>query len=120
MPRSNRFGLFWCIRQAGMLVRCQQWQVSPLRRPGRNFDVAASDVLRSYRKGILTAALAFSGCATQCAEQRDLDGFIQRRAVCDHFRGELPDPADTARMNEIVKNANEFCAGTDAQLRALK
>jgi len=50
----------------------------------------------------------------------DLDTFLERRAACDHWRGEVPDPPDPARMREIEQQSAEWCKGTDAQLAALK
>jgi hypothetical protein len=50
----------------------------------------------------------------------DLETFLQRRAICDHLRGEIPDPPDARRMREIEQQTNEYCTGTDAQLAQLK
>lgn len=77
-------------------------------------------MLKLQRHGVFLVALALAGCVTPSNDKRDLDSFVQRRALCDHFRGELPDPAEKARMDEVIKKANEACAGTDAQLKALK
>ncbi|MBZ8142477.1 hypothetical protein CLD22_21575 [Rubrivivax gelatinosus] len=77
-------------------------------------------MFKARHRGLVIVALAFAGCTVQRADKRDLDRFIQSREACDHFRGELPDPTETARMDEVIKKANEACAGTDAQLRALK
>ena len=50
----------------------------------------------------------------------DLAAFLERRAACDHFRGEVPDPPDAARMREIEAQVTAYCTGTDAQLARLK
>jgi hypothetical protein len=50
----------------------------------------------------------------------DLGTFIQRRAECDHARGEFPDPPDPHRVREVVMQVAKYCTGTDAQLAALK
>lgn len=50
----------------------------------------------------------------------DLGTFLQRRAACDHVRGEFPDPPDVERAKEIELQVAEYCSGTDAQLAALK
>ncbi|MBX3620008.1 MAG: hypothetical protein KF891_08495 [Rhizobacter sp.] len=72
------------------------------------------------RKFCFAAALVLAGCTSTKADTSDVDRFVQRRMMCDHFRGELPDPSDKARLDEVIKKANEYCAGTDAQLKALK
>ena len=50
----------------------------------------------------------------------DLATFLERRAACDHFRGEVPDPPDAERMREIEQRMAATCTGTDAQLAQLK
>ena len=50
----------------------------------------------------------------------DLATFLERRAACDQWRGEVPDPPDPARMREVVQQTDEWCKGTDAQLALLK
>jgi hypothetical protein len=62
--------------------------------------------------------ILLGGCAATAGP--DLDTFLQRRAICDHLRGEIPDPPDAGRMREIEQQTNEYCAGTDAQLAQLK
>jgi hypothetical protein len=57
-------------------------------------------------------------CATPPAP--DLALFLERRAACDHFRGEVPDPPDAERMREIEQQTAATCTGTDAQLAQLK
>jgi hypothetical protein len=52
--------------------------------------------------------------------ESDLDAFLQRRAACDHARGEFPDPPDPKRMRDVEHQVAEYCTGTDAQLAALK
>jgi hypothetical protein len=69
------------------------------------------------------AILATLGaCATPPAADAtpDLATFLERRAACDHWRGEVPDPPDPARMREVVQQTDEWCKGTDAQLAQLK
>jgi hypothetical protein len=69
------------------------------------------------------AALAALGLLCACAAEPatpDLAGFIERRGICDHLRGEFPDPPDPARVREIEQQVVEFCTGTDAQLALLK
>ena len=70
-----------------------------------------------------TTALAALGLLCACAAAPatpDLATFLDRRATCDHFRGEIPDPPDAARMREIEQQTTQYCTGTDAQLALLK
>ena len=70
-----------------------------------------------------TTALAALGLLCACAAAPatpDLATFLDRRATCDHFRGEIPDPPDAARMREIEQQMTQYCTGTDAQLALLK
>ena len=48
----------------------------------------------------------------------DVARFKERRDLCDHFRGE--DPYDRERRRFLGENLNRYCAGTDAELAALK
>jgi len=50
----------------------------------------------------------------------NVDKFFERRGICDHLRGEFPDPPDPVRAKEIIEGVNEYCTGTDAQLADLK
>ena len=63
----------------------------------------------------LAALVALAACATD-APTPDLASFLERRAACDHLRGEIPDQPDAAFLREI----DQACGGTDAQLAALK
>ena len=48
----------------------------------------------------------------------DVAVFIEKRDLCDHFRGE---PAyDEERRKFLLKNMNELCAGSDSELSSLK
>jgi hypothetical protein len=66
----------------------------------------------------VVALAALSGCAT--APPVDLASFLERRATCDHLRGEVPDPPDSQRLREIEQGVAQYCTGTDAQLAQLK
>jgi hypothetical protein len=75
--------------------------------------------------GIERAAtsLATLGLLVACAAEPatpDLATFLERRATCDHFRGEIPDPPDAQRMREVEQQIDAFCTGSDAQLALLK
>ena len=72
------------------------------------------------------AALAILATLGACATPPvadatpDLATFLERRAACDHWRGEVPDPPDPVRMREVMQQTGEWCKGTDAQLAQLK
>ncbi len=65
------------------------------------------------------AAFVVSACASSPAHE-DLRVFLERREICDHLRGEIPDPSDAEAMQDVVAGIQQYCAGTDAQLRAMK
>jgi hypothetical protein len=46
----------------------------------------------------------------------DVAGFIDRQEGCDHMRGEIPDPDQKERLNEVIAEINQLCAGRDAGL----
>ena len=71
----------------------------------------------------VTAAFATLVLLCACAAEPatpDLATFLQHREICDHLRGEVPDPPDEARMRQIVLEQTAYCTGTDAQLASLK
>ena len=69
--------------------------------------------------GILTLALLFIVEAyAQSKWPADVERFIERRDVCDHFRGE--DPYDEERRKFLQQKLTEFCVGTDRELSRLK
>ncbi len=49
----------------------------------------------------------------------DVANFIQRRDVCDHFRGE-PYEGDPERRRFVEQQSNRYCTGTDRELAALR
>jgi len=63
---------------------------------------------------LLAALLTLAACATDATP--DLATFLERRAACDHLRGEIADQPDAALLREI----DQACSGTDARLAALK
>lgn len=65
------------------------------------------------------ALILLGACATEAALP-DLATFLERRSVCDHFRGEIPDPPAEERLREVQQKMTEYCTGTDAQLALLK
>ena len=63
-------------------------------------------------------AAATTPALAQEALPTDVQRFVQRRDLCDHFRGEEPYDAD--RRAFLEARTREFCTGTDADLDALK
>ncbi|NZA27213.1 hypothetical protein H0E84_12555 [Luteimonas sp. SJ-92] len=54
------------------------------------------------------------------ASPEDVQSFMAERDLCDHFRGEIPDPEDSQRMDEVISAIDRHCTGTDARLDALR
>jgi hypothetical protein len=48
----------------------------------------------------------------------DVSAFMEKRNLCDHFRGE--DPYDEERRAFLEENITKFCTGTDVELAELK
>ncbi|MEO5689033.1 MAG: hypothetical protein ABIR54_16870 [Burkholderiaceae bacterium] len=71
------------------------------------------------RLTLCVALACVAGCTTPPATP-DLATYLDRRSTCDHLRGEFPDPPDPVRAREIVQLTDQYCAGSDAQLAALK
>lgn len=51
---------------------------------------------------------------------KDVEKFIAKRESCDHFRGEIPDPGEKRRMQEVNREIEKWCKGTDKRLAQLK
>ena len=60
-----------------------------------------------------------AGCASAPATP-DLRAYLERREMCDHFRGEFPDPPDPQRMREVNEQVAVYCPGSDAPLAQLR
>jgi hypothetical protein len=71
------------------------------------------------RLAAMATVVLLAACATS-SPVPDLAAFLERRATCDHFRGEVPDPPDPQRMREVLQGIADSCPGTDAQLAALR
>lgn len=50
----------------------------------------------------------------------DVQQFIEQRDSCEHFRGEIPEPDEGERMQEVNRQFEKYCRGTDKKLAALK
>ena len=48
----------------------------------------------------------------------DVVNFMERRDLCDHFRGE--DPYNEERRKFLEENLKKYCTGTDKELASLK
>jgi hypothetical protein len=59
-----------------------------------------------------------------CDYPHEVRAFLDRRELCDHFRGEpVPEPADdpgSERRREIESALREHCTGSDAELARLR
>ena len=51
---------------------------------------------------------------------QDVSTFIEHREICDHLRGEIPDPSQVEAMQETLRKIKAYCTGTDATLAKLK
>jgi hypothetical protein len=51
---------------------------------------------------------------------RDVQRFVDKREGCDHMRGEIPEPSDKRRMQEVNREIQKLCKGTDKELVQLK
>jgi hypothetical protein len=68
---------------------------------------------------VSAVGLGLGACTTQPAPD-SLQQFLSDREVCDHLRGEIPEPSDKARLQEVIAEINQYCVGTDARLAAIK
>lgn len=72
---------------------------------------------------IAAGALTLASCATTPgpADCRPaLNDFLERREICDHLRGEIPDPDDPNGLQAAIAAINQQCQGTDEALRRMK
>ena len=69
---------------------------------------------------VLLASCASQGDLSGDHLPRDVQAFIDRRELCDHFRGEIPDPDEVDRMKEVVKDIDRYCTSIDKDLNDLK
>ena len=73
---------------------------------------------RATRAAHAAALCLLAACAAPA--EPDLAAFLDRRATCDHLRGEIPDPPDAQRLRAIEQQIAQACSGSDAQLARLK
>lgn len=76
------------------------------------------------RNALLVVAFLLTSCVapelTGDALPDDVQSFVERRGMCDHFRGEIPGPDDAARMEEVELGVSRYCFSTDRELARLK
>jgi len=69
---------------------------------------------------LLLLAVNFHAVCAEAALPKDVRAFVKKRDGCEHFRGEVPDPSEKARMKEVSRQIHAFCKGTDKALAGLK
>ena len=67
---------------------------------------------------LLLVGMMQAGPAFAARLPDDVARFVERRARCDHFRGE--DSEDPERRAYIAARQQRYCKGSDIQLRRLK
>jgi hypothetical protein len=68
-------------------------------------------------------SLHAQGRQAQGSYPSDVVNFVKDRDDCDTLRGDIPDPEEgisKADMDDIIRNVNKACHGTDERLAALK
>jgi hypothetical protein len=76
--------------------------------------------MKIFRTIIITVlALLMQACVVD-QHSVNIDDFFKRREICEHLRGEFPDPPNPERVQKIIEGIEKYCTGTDAQLAALK
>jgi hypothetical protein len=84
-------------------------------------QMMGTNMLRAMRTLFSIYFSTFFLCS--CAVQQnfaDVDRFVARREICEHYAGEFPDPPNPQRMKEVIDGVNKYCTGTDAELAGLK
>ncbi len=74
-----------------------------------------------FRTHAFLTCLSLAACVTAPEESlADFKKFVDDRDACEHFGGEIPDPPNAERMEEVLEQMTIYCTGTDARLAALK
>lgn len=66
---------------------------------------------------VVLLALTQAACGSEQIPS-DISKFVEQRDLCDHLRGEIPDPGD--EQAQVIDDINQQCRGTDAELQRLK
>lgn len=77
--------------------------------------------MNAYMKTIAGAVL-LGNLSAHAADSlpSDVERFIERRKACDYHRGEIPEPENAVRFQEVLRQIELSCRGTDRQLARLK
>jgi len=59
-------------------------------------------------------------CSSIANDLSELQDYLNDREICDHLRGEIPDPADNEEAAEVVGNINIYCKDADMRLAKMK
>jgi hypothetical protein len=70
----------------------------------------------------VVASIGILGCAAPVESPSSVPGdvakFVERREICDHFRGE--EPYSPGRRAELEQATEKYCRGTDRELISLQ
>ena len=67
---------------------------------------------------ISISTLVYASDQVKTTFPKEVTAFIEKRDLCDHFRGE--DPYDEERRIFLYKNIAKLCTGSDQELATLK
>jgi hypothetical protein len=73
-----------------------------------------------FNRTVLVLAFVTQACFAAEQLPTDVKKYIVKRETCDHLRGEIPDPEDKERLEEVIASINRHCKGTDARLLSLR
>jgi hypothetical protein len=83
---------------------------------------ASLDLSHARRRGAialsLLVAVLSAGARAQQKLPADVARYVERRDLCDHFRGE--EPYDAQRRKFLEQRTRRYCTGADAKLAGLK
>lgn len=69
---------------------------------------------------LLLFAIAPIRAFAQAELPGDVSAFVERRNICDHFRGEHTGGASRARDAQVNEASTKYCSGTDLELARLR
>jgi hypothetical protein len=121
-PRRRLMGCLALVGVALAAVACGAREPPPAvpasvasaAAPAATAIVSAASAAASSTTAPPAAPVSTSATTTN----QDLADFVARRKQCDHFRGE--EGSTPKRKAELAAKLKESCAGSDAQLAALK
>lgn len=77
-----------------------------------------SPIIKPTACGICLPILALPLLA-ETGFPKDVEKFIAKREICEHFRGEIPAPGDKQRVKKWNEEVGKRCKGTDRSLAQL-